>query len=997
MPSAPTRTAAHLLVALNLLILSSTICTAQGRRVFPLITDTLAVEMPDAFKIEAADSYGANAYAVWGTWGITPEGDTVCRLVGQLIDGSTPVGEPVVIHSDAARPGNAVSVIALPTGFVVLWNDYRRVDSGEIYARVVRLSGGFTMPEEHLFADGAMKGSVETYGDAAIGQVLRWTSVDGRTNLITIDNATRIVQPLRREDGEVLTQYYDGGILPDHTVLKLPNGRMIVIDERNARVLDDPPTYSRVFGHHHIDAAGRFSIIRGDTLLTYASIYDSIPLRSTILNDLDSIAGGIVFIAGNNLGGVSAFYAKVMRDDIRSEYAVKGQMGTFWLALFEQKLDSSGVNQGTSSIRSFLEIEGNYPYNDRFFRFYRFENAGTSFTCGGGIHVYYQIRSKYIEWGGSDAIEEIKTLPLLCATVGPDGGRTGTYGCTSSGGSTDCIVQRVSGLVVSRLRSDSLSRVTVDLGDTNLVLEQKGDVIPQPYIPTIRWLPQGMVYGGRAFILFSTPSSLELVKLDETSKLFPLGEFRDKSLETNWRHFNLRTEDMKQRYFRYENRQHVEPHRPGTYLSSLSTWVTETYYVNGIYGLFAARNIFAYPGATGWGTIIDGAIQWTSYSPVDIIYTEAPFPSIAWDPNSSSTMVRYLYQLAEGGPWQAAASLDDFGNVKGVVTWSGSDNIYETMFPEHIGSYLGVRQGRLYRVDTTGIGYLGTLPAGPPSSAYTAWFGNDFIRYAAPDSSHLTIELMTTAPRALRKRTIEIAGPNNTFTFITNRGDSSLTVLWSDSLGINDITLSKDFSRQIPRRRLVEKPGVLTFTGVFQDDSLHVVWDDARDGVRTLYRLGVAVVPPDDPIWMPMAKGGDILSSVEYDENGEVIGGDTTTVGIANEAFEEIDSRSNPFVSGDRVTSSLISHFTDVVPLYPIPNPASTSIELRIRLTQPWPVTITLADESGRVVQRHDALPSTTGENRFTLDIEKLIPGAYTVVLQAGDGRGEGRVVVTPR
>ena len=64
---------------------------------------------------------------------------------------------------------------------------------------------------------------------------------------------------LRHVLGHPVHFYYDGGLLPDRSVIELEGNQYIQIDERNVRVIDQDTLDRRLAGITMVSADGRFS------------------------------------------------------------------------------------------------------------------------------------------------------------------------------------------------------------------------------------------------------------------------------------------------------------------------------------------------------------------------------------------------------------------------------------------------------------------------------------------------------------------------------------------------------------------------------------------------------------------------------------------------------------------------------------------------------------------------------------------------------------------
>jgi hypothetical protein len=170
------------LITSILMVVATVFANGQGPD-FRLLTPSVSDALPPEISIQSGAKIGTNLLLVAGT--TTPGNDSSehFQLRGQLFHGSVPVGSQEACSSPEAEPYGVVSVIALDSQFVVLWND-RRPSVPGIYMRRVSASGEFIGVEE-LFSPGKLISDYQVYSLRFNGGYqLVWT--DSRESAQTI-------------------------------------------------------------------------------------------------------------------------------------------------------------------------------------------------------------------------------------------------------------------------------------------------------------------------------------------------------------------------------------------------------------------------------------------------------------------------------------------------------------------------------------------------------------------------------------------------------------------------------------------------------------------------------------------------------------------------------------------------------------------------------------------------------------------------------------------
>ncbi|MGE3800821.1 MAG: T9SS type A sorting domain-containing protein [Candidatus Kapaibacterium sp.] len=219
------------------LLFSAMILHAQPENVL-LSRDPLVPTLPTDIQIQSAASIGNVELVVWGSTKQNASGGIQNVLYSQIVLDNQPVGIPEIITGEDAVPYGFVEVLTVGNHFRVLWND-RRVGAVGLYQRDIDLQGT-PLADEEFVAEG--KGlkiyTVDLFDGATIvelsGQPPLFIYSDGR-----IDR--RRINPFYFSSPSV--------IAPDSSL----------------------------------------ALIRGDSLYTYRTMFDTLPTRVVFYHREDSI------------------------------------------------------------------------------------------------------------------------------------------------------------------------------------------------------------------------------------------------------------------------------------------------------------------------------------------------------------------------------------------------------------------------------------------------------------------------------------------------------------------------------------------------------------------------------------------------------------------------------------------------------------------------------------------------------------------------------------
>ncbi|MEO5931863.1 MAG: T9SS type A sorting domain-containing protein, partial [Candidatus Kapaibacterium sp.] len=204
----------------------------------------------------------------------------------------------------------------------------------------------------------------------------------------------------------------------------------------------------------------------------------------------------------------------------------------------------------------------------------------------------------------------------------------------------------------------------------------------------------------------------------------------------------------------------------------------------------------------------------------------------------------------------------------------------------------------------------------------------------------LALELYDLNGTLLRRRDVNYTGVWNEPVFVQNRVDSALAILRGDSSGVRLDMLDRLLNPGISDRPISITRGTVRHpSGVFRNDTLYAVWEDDRDGISHIYGnyLPVPRLIADAP--------GDASDS----QNGFSLA----------------------------------------------PNPTTGATNLRM-FNPGSRVVIEVGDMRGEIIRRYSSDYPDFTEGIWSLDLENLPAGIYTVTL-ISDGKRSTRSLIIHR
>lgn len=932
---------------------------AQGTRVFPYDLRHVPLTMPAAYAIEGGDAYEQRSLAAWGAYGIVSDGEVAGLLYVQPFVDSTTVGSPIRLTSPDARPSGFVDVVAVRDRFVVIWTDVRDPGRPMVYGRTVHADGS-SLGAERPLTDRIPTGSIERYGDPANGRVVRWRADSGATQahlFVTFDAAGDPVGAPRLVTA-VMERQLHGDITPWRTIIAFTDGDALSIDEERSRLDDGEIPSGRFHGAYFLHGDGSISVIEGDALRTYASATETVAEESIVLHGFDSVAGGVAALEREGGGWAVTFARLVDRDLERSSSTLP-----FVLTLLRHRYDAAGMLLASDTLDRTLIWEGHQ--SAKISDDYRLASATIDRGCANGSLLVYDIARKewHVTFGYSDT--PYRTICREVATVAVDGA------CRIDPRANRCLAPPLLRLRVERTRSDSVSAVVVSDGSFERSLEIDNGIdsgFDTVLLSHRRREPALGVAGDTILLTFTEDDVPALSHATYTGDFSPALTHRFDATgmmpHPGYQEIFGDLVDSSGAYRTYRGFGRAAAGSwPGVVVDN---WRQHDNYLNSAHmsrvTVDVDKQFHAFPTPSGWRMIANDSLRPVAWCASCQGWDTGPVPRIARDPNTGLLMLQ-IAPLREGYPEErfvqrATAFIDRYGDVVSIIAEQARGGSWSEVIPADDRGYLGIRSDSLHHVSSASTRLVTTLSPRRSNAVAHRLLGDRFLRVAPVGSNAVALDLFDLEGVWMASDTL-VGIDTATMIVHEHPSDTTLTLLWSDSLGIHAARYSARLAPGVRDTLLVAGSTIADLAVASVGDSLRFVWEDLRYGYPDLYTTTIGSLPS------AMSQPAD-------------------TSGIPDQ----------PNDSSGMISIPLLTDRGEIVALTVVPNPARNTITVSLRLQEPWPVTITIVDETGRSVLLRDGEPGVAGENRFALDIGELMPGAYTVVLKAGRGQGEGRFVI---
>ncbi len=329
----------------------------QDVRLSPL--EPLVDNLPNQYRIQAAETVGSRTLVVWGTSRNISSEQVVGQLRFQLLDGDRPVGPQRVLTSDDAEPQTFVRVVPLASRFLVIWLD-RRTDSAGLYAMTIDLNGNKLNSERRV---GPVVESHRTFGTQAWvagtpenGQLLYWHVNDGARTWVTglrIDPSGNVSSsPI--EVGHILQERWHHEMFPGMTILRFDD-RAVLVD--NTGRVDERSVYDNLFQTpYHLDADTSMLRLNGNMIEKYASPFATEPEWSYLVPQLDSALKGSLAIGRDSTGTPFIAFATTLSTGSNTS------MGWFTIAVWRMKFAITDQFIPDSLEQTYFFRDFNGPY-----------------------------------------------------------------------------------------------------------------------------------------------------------------------------------------------------------------------------------------------------------------------------------------------------------------------------------------------------------------------------------------------------------------------------------------------------------------------------------------------------------------------------------------------------------------------------------------------------------------------------------------------------------
>lgn len=260
--------------------------------------------IPAEARVQTAARLGDAILVVWGS-GANSGARDYGVLYSQIVRDGKAVGTPQRVSSGALM-GGYFQVLPLKDRFMVFWSDQRGV-AGSAYMRFVAPDGTF-LGAEILLHERPITGLdlVRTGGD----QLLFWSddrdggSIYSRT--IGADGALG-ERTVERGKGVLEKKIVPAGI-PGYTMMPHGDGPPLVFDAQGKEIAAG--SWSRKFGvPFHLNDDGSIITISHDTLFSFRTILDTVPVRQIIIPLASGALDGSQVLSRGEDGRLQLFYA----------------------------------------------------------------------------------------------------------------------------------------------------------------------------------------------------------------------------------------------------------------------------------------------------------------------------------------------------------------------------------------------------------------------------------------------------------------------------------------------------------------------------------------------------------------------------------------------------------------------------------------------------------------------------------------------------------------
>lgn len=799
--------------------------------------EPLLYDLPVEYRIESADGIGSRALVVFGTTRPLDGGRVAGELRYQLLDGTDLVGPQRALTASPADPYIHVRVVSLASSYLVVWLD-RRADAPGLYLR--RFSSGGELIGNAVRIGGGIAAH-QTYGRSVIvagtpggGRMLLWHEiVDGRTRLTGLRvNPGGSLELPATEVGHILLQDLRFSALAGLTILRMDSSTVMI--DRTGSIDVRPINEELLQGPYHLDADTSLLVVRGKMLEKYASPFAAEPEWSVPVPALDSAADNTVMVGRDSVGSPFVLFMTLESTGDRSS------MGFFVISTWKMTYSVKGQPTFVSPEPYHLHKSINGAYNFPSGRLCEVQAIHSFQGCDNSMLVRMDGISRIIFHGEAGQWDDVRWDYSLDGTgMFRDNAQGYAFLCSNA---ATFMLRRSNGscFAIVAANGDTISWTSPAAAHRNVVDQTGPRIVYRDGAFLCAWLDRS---NGAILSTFSPSFAQESVSLDTLKHVFPgvkLGgspgyllkaESSTQQVE-NIDAFGSILVDVSN-YSKLFETQSVHPLDPYTYYASATAFrLYES--VDEHWSPLYIRAPDADPGAAGYATLrSDGSIL--GHNPV-----------MRW----------LIVGLHEGERHYAAAVFPDslyLISIEGkTIRTFRNPGIRESAYwlPVDTSNVLVIGRNRATMLEDNNVLYDFPLPLEAGNASVTPLSGSTFLRAYRVDSGSNILILETygidgvlLAEGRLNASTGRVFISETSY--LQRPTDSAIAILrGTEDDGVHVTLLDKHLQVIVPDTVVSATRGkAINPSGVFVGDTLHVVWEDYRNGEADIYGNSVVTSP----------------------------------------------------------------------------------------------------------------------------------------------------------
>jgi len=786
------------IVLLFCLIAGSLPLRAQFRPV-RLTPDSISSALPSAALVQAAARIDHRALAVWGT--TAPDSDATSSspirpiLVFQFLDDSVPVGQPRLLHSDSARPFAFVRVVPLHDRFLVVWNDHRATDPG-LYARTVSLDGA--LGTEYLLSPGS---SIQTtiYPIANDRDVsLLWYERHGTDTTAYLRHIGYDGMPVDTEQaldvGPLSTPLAFDSLPGLHIVLRNAHPPILLRPDGTVEPRAVPAKHFTSPYYLHADTS--ITILVGDTVKFFRSIFDQTPIRS-VHAEIPRDTSISYVLARDSLGRLFLAWDTFK---LSGSYAMDA-----WLSIWRSSMNSdSTFSAADTAVVEHLIGGSNYTRIH-----YLGARASIGQECNNAKIIYVFIYANRV--GMADGTNEEFPTNMTVGYYAAPSGEIARYVGTLPG---RC---NTPDLPVARARWFVPGTITVDGVRLGAPTASWPLNIPE------RW-PNLYRRGSDLFVTWGEGERYVVGRLNTIGDSLAVED-----TTVAWQSPGLN-----------DIHQSVDGFSMGGSYGYTSTYISPQ---NGgpLYANTPHGTTYIGTSKGTWATTPVDFYYWTSSSRYNGPIWQQP-DRFGYDPVTEDIVTGYVNSRSRNH-W--LARLDPQGDTVWTARLATpqSDKPMDLIALPDRG-FLYVRDNRTLCNSTDSFLLVPTTS----EARYQSLLGNRILRIYATDSNSraFELEIYDMRGRLQQHHRIEMTSRTEIPYVLQNPKDSSLIILWGSGSGLGlahlTQTLQPGAIRRAPHLDSIAHPAAAV-----RNDSLFLVWEDFRNNSADIYGMVMTIPPAVDP------------------------------------------------------------------------------------------------------------------------------------------------------